>query len=188
MDIKEQQKIAKEMLKKIVNKFDPYAVIAGGAPRNWKMDKKAKDVDIYFRCLMYGGAESFIKNNLKGIELKETGTRYSTNRHEISTVLEGTYKCVEFDLIVMAPECTSPYDRISDYVMNQFDVGISQICIEVSNCLDTKQLEFRTRTTDKFRKDFHNKTLTFSGNKTRIEEYKPKLMKYFPDFKVIDKS
>ena len=46
MSIDEQQAIADEVLKRLAV-FDPYAIVAGGAPRDWYLGMKANDIDVF---------------------------------------------------------------------------------------------------------------------------------------------
>lgn len=46
MSIEEQKKIASEILDKLFI-IDPYAIVAGGAPRDWYFGKEANDIDVF---------------------------------------------------------------------------------------------------------------------------------------------
>lgn len=46
MTIEEQQKISRKILKSL-RQVDPAAVIAGGAPRDWKLGREARDLDFF---------------------------------------------------------------------------------------------------------------------------------------------
>lgn len=45
--IENQKRVAKEILEKL-SIIDPYAILAGGAPRDWYFDEEAKDLDFYY--------------------------------------------------------------------------------------------------------------------------------------------
>ena len=47
MSIEDQKKIADKVLDKLFI-VDPYAIVAGGAARDWYFGKEAKDIDVFF--------------------------------------------------------------------------------------------------------------------------------------------
>ena len=47
ISIEDQKKIADEILDKLYV-LDPYAIVAGGAPRDWYFNKEANDIDVFF--------------------------------------------------------------------------------------------------------------------------------------------
>lgn len=47
MTIEKQKKVADNVLDKLKH-FDPTAIVAGGAPRDWYFGKEASDIDVFF--------------------------------------------------------------------------------------------------------------------------------------------
>lgn len=87
--IEQQKKVAQEIYKKL-KIIDPYALLAGGAPRDWYFGNLANDLDFYF--FSTGVTVSSVVNQLSGIMgVKVDAVKYDEDSHQ-----HGQYKSMPF--------------------------------------------------------------------------------------------
>lgn len=87
--IDQQKKVAQEIYKKL-KIIDPYAILAGGAPRDWYFGNLANDLDFYF--FSTGVTVSSVVNQLSSIMgVKVDAVKYDEDSHQ-----HGQYKSMPF--------------------------------------------------------------------------------------------
>lgn len=87
--IEQQKKVAQEIYKKL-KIIDPYALLAGGAPRDWYFGNLANDLDFYF--FSTGGTVSSVENQLSSIMgVEVNAVKYDEDSHQ-----HGQYKSMPF--------------------------------------------------------------------------------------------
>ena len=106
MNIETQMKITDEVMAKIYS-ISPYAIVAGGAPRDWYFGNPANDIDVflYRPDLVTSWAHEAILENV-GLKVHQLGQNdtnhylYSKNP-KIAKVFECTYKRQRFQFVFM---------------------------------------------------------------------------------------
>ena len=89
MTNEQQKKVAQEIYKKL-KIIDPYALLAGGAPRDWYFGNLANDLDFYF--FSTGVTVSSVVNQLSSIMgVKVNAVKYDEDSHQ-----HGQYKSMPF--------------------------------------------------------------------------------------------
>lgn len=171
----QQINMADYLLEKL-SKADPCVVIAGGAPRDWKLGKPARDLDIY---MYLGGGrltahqeqswlERLLDVKLSCIEQRCTET-YNLNPH-IHRVWKGVYEGLDFDIIV----CN--HDTRSINIVNTFPIGLCQAWYKGGSI----------KTTKKFRIDAKFKLLTKYGKLyADSSKYITKIRSKFPEYRFV---
>ena len=106
MDYKDQMKIADEVLEKLYP-ISPYAIVAGGAPRDWYFEKEAVDIDVFLYRPDLVTSHSII-SVFKSIGMDIWQIGHSMSGHPqyeknalIYKVFNCTYKNVNFQFIFM---------------------------------------------------------------------------------------
>ena len=167
----QQINIADYLLENL-SKADPCAIVAGGAPRDWKLGQPARDLDIYIYLgggrLTASQEQSWLER-LLGVKLSRIEQRctetYKLNPH-IHRVWKGNYEGLDFDIIV----CN--HDTRSINIVNTFPIGLCQAWYKGGSI----------RTTKKFRIDAKFKLLTKYGELyADSSKYITKIRSKFPD-------
>lgn len=87
--IEQQKKVAQEVYKKL-KIIDPYALLAGGAPRDWYFGNLANDLDFYF--FSTGVTVASVESQLSTIMgVKVNAVEYDADSHQ-----HGQYKSMSF--------------------------------------------------------------------------------------------
>jgi hypothetical protein len=192
MNIETQQEVVGEVLSKIKWSIDSEAIVAGGAPRNWHLGGLANDIDLYMRshCINTVGRTKYqIKNLLGDGVVWERATEVNNYKFgmdiEIVSIISFTYKGVLFQLIVCNPNYA--YTNFKMQVVKHMDIGINRVW-----CDWYGKGERNINFTGEALKDFNDKTLTlFKDCMTDtqlvhcMKTHLPKMVKYFPDYKII---
>lgn len=99
MEIKQQKLIADEILSKLVF-IDPYSILAGGAPRDWRLNILANDLDFYFTStgLTYGVVSDQLCSSFPELKIIED-TEFQDNQNPmykhmkfLHRIFTGVYK------------------------------------------------------------------------------------------------
>lgn len=127
MDINDQKNVAKEVFS-LLRKINPKVTLAGGAPRDWYLNKTARDLDFYIYLPL------FYRNNIKRelsllfnipkediIELGTTRDDSYRGNPVIEQVYEFSYKNMDIQIISLIS------DYNSDTIVKTFDYSICQI-------------------------------------------------------------
>lgn len=130
-DFECQKEVARSLLNKL-RLVDPFAMIAGGAPRDWYFGNEAKDLDIYMRlpnhntiALVDQLAAMVGISNLVGMEkVKESAYAELPN---LKWVFAGTYNGVPINLMVMD-------QGVYEEIVKDFDVAICRAWFDGEQC------------------------------------------------------
>lgn len=113
MIIYEEKNLASEVLKKF-KVIDPAAVIAGGAPRDWYMDNKCNDIDIYLRAPMhktdYHRKLIFSQFGFDAEAINPKDENYKSI-NGLQAVYEFEYKGKIFNIMFMSDEIAPPFTQ-----------------------------------------------------------------------------
>lgn len=123
--IDHQQAVAKKVFSVIKNKLDQYAIIAGGAPRDWYFGNPCKDVDIFINPTKNSGQwlVNFLVNEGCDVTKKvasEDLLEHYRSEH-IRNVIWFSYLGVEFNLIVVTGSTFN--------IVDTFPISVSKIWI-----------------------------------------------------------
>lgn len=184
-----------------------YPIVAGGAPRTWKVFKTAttRDVDIYVYfhkdlddttlASEFSYLESCLKTKITMIPTPIVRGSTYTNRW-IKNIYEFAYKGQEFQIMVVRSysEIKNPtfisenYKSFSNHVFETFDFGICKISYFIINKAPVEVIHQYCKN------DINNKTLTLdikelkknniNGMSKLLQRYQ-KMKSYFPDYELI---
>ena len=174
--IEYQKAVAKEVLNKLKT-VDIFAMLAGGACRDWYLNTKASDLDFYVHysdkypqwalCKTFSkllGTEMKIVGK-QGENLNENSNVTYTQDPNISFVLGGVVEGVNVQVIIV----NSPFFNVSNFC---FD-----ICQAYSLDIDNIQ------TTTLFDKAVKHKTIQVTGESySQKDAYIKKIKEKFPDY------
>lgn len=110
--INTQKGLAAEILGRIHNAFDPSAVIAGGAPRDWDMGRLANDIDIYIdSSTMHKFSDASIRKEIFPHEEFRSMNDWNYKSGEIVDVFQGWIEgqCVQFVFVSCEPKDAMHY-------------------------------------------------------------------------------
>lgn len=133
-----QQEVAKKVFSIIKNKLDQYAIIAGGAPRDWYFEKPCKDVDIFINPTRNsaGWLTNFLVNEGCNVTKKVASTdllEHYRSEH-IRNVIWFSYLGVEFNLIIVTGSTFN--------IVDTFPVSVSKIWISDKRFRYGKSVDF----------------------------------------------
>ena len=160
--ITKQKQAAEFVLQKIEELFDPSAIVAGGAPRNWYFKDEAKDIDI-FMCptkkrinneKIYDTLHTIKGLRVTRVQTGENLKEYSRNPY-LKTVFKCEYTHPELDTIIPDPNGFLPNifqhrnipikfeimwmtDPVSDCVLKTFPVNISMVSFKYGRIITTE--------------------------------------------------
>lgn len=198
MDIRTQKIVSNEVLTAL-KIIDSNAIIAGGAPRNWKEGKLANDIDCYLRwkhprtIIQMGAAIEKLLGNLITVSrvINTIGYSWGSDAFSITKLFDFDYKGVHFQLIIVQE---NTFQHFSKSILSHMDIGLNMIgwnglIPHLSFLVDNFIL------TDSYTEDCVNKTLTLftetmSGVQLKhcMSYHLPKMIKYYPDYKLVLKS
>jgi hypothetical protein len=193
MNVYEQQEVVAEVLTKIKALIDSEAIVAGGAPRNWKQGELANDIDLYLRsnCINTSNRFQYQIKQCLGIDKLETYQDVDVSQYtfginlKIVKLLGVKYKGVDFQFIVMDPNVN--YDNFKMQIVNHMDIGLNRCWCDWYCKQDLGDI----RTTKEFEKDFANKELTlytYCMTASQLEHcmkvHLPKMQKYYPKYQL----
>lgn len=172
MNMKTQIEIAEDLLGKF-KIVDPFAMLAGGAVRDWRMNIEAKDLDIYLRLPNHNTEilreyllDSVGIKSLSKME-KSTGNNYA-KLPNLEYVYAGTYQDMPVNIMVMAK-------GVYEEVTKDFDIALCQCYYDGQNY--HYSVDFETAITTGFVL-VHSK---YNGK----EPHMKKMMDRFPQFKFV---
>lgn len=195
-----QKNVAKNVIDFIEKEFKTNAIIAGGAPRNWSLKRKANDLDIYFKAKGLNGTISsrnivealrkagFLdeerKLNLKG-EVRSEERYYKSGIRTIESITVAGQKV---QLIGMRSDWIAK-TNFAKQVFDTFDFGINKIAWGV-NAQNHSGLDGNRYYADgDFGKDIDNKTFTLRertlAQKHNFAYRYKKMKKYFPEHELV---
>lgn len=121
MSIEEQKDVADEVLKRLAV-FDPYAIVAGGAPRDWYLGMEANDIDVFINF-----KDIYTQTTLKGVlqKLGFDATPLEFNPHAESYKLNPNLKWV---FNVKGFEYPVQFIFVNDNTFNIIDTFPLDIC------------------------------------------------------------
>lgn len=143
MDVADQKREATELLSKL-RMVDPFAMIAGGAPRDWYFNKSAKDLDVYMRlpnhntvALVSDLARLVGITHLSKIDkVKESTYAELPN---LKWVFIGEYNGLPINLMVMEK-------GVREEIIKDFDVAICRAWFDGEQCHYMEEFEFCVKT------------------------------------------
>ncbi len=169
MDVADQKREATELLSKL-RLVDPFAMIAGGAPRDWYFNSLAKDLDVYMRLPNHNtiglvsslAAMVGIKCLFPINKVKESTYAELPN---LKWVFEGEYNGIKVNLMVMEK-------GVQEEIIKDFDVGICKAWFDGEQCHYHEEFEFCVKT----------RVCVVHENYTGKEAHVRKMAKRFPQF------
>jgi len=120
-NFKTQQKLAHNLLMDMKNNFDPSAVIAGGAPRNWDHNILANDIDIFMN-------ESYLEKFQKDTKL----SLVDNNRYS------GKIESLDVDVTFVNRNPIKVIDYFTPSISQIYYDGVNTIKSELKESLDEK--------------------------------------------------
>ena len=169
MDVAGQKEEATELLSKL-RLVDPFAMIAGGAPRDWYFNTPAKDLDVYMRLpnhntigLVTSLAVMVGITDFSPIDkIKESTYAELPN---LKWVFEGRYNGIKVNLMVMEK-------GVQEEIIKDFDVAICRAWFDGKDCHYHEEFEFCIKT----------RVCLVHENYTGKEAHLRKMAKRFPQF------
>jgi hypothetical protein len=197
MNVEEQKSIVSEVLTKVKSQIDPEAIVAGGAPRNWKDGILANDIDLYLRSFMASTTASRTKAFLENVFFKGESIEFYQDAHmgnytvgidlKIVRLVGVVYKGVKFQFIFMRPDCV--YRNFKHQIVSHMDIGLNRIWIDWYSTS-----ERGIQTTKEYDIDAANSTLTLytscmsdSQLAHCMKTHLPKMQEYYPSYNLIVK-
>ena len=167
-----QKYIADELLSKL-EAIDPYVILAGGGPRNWFFDIPANDLDFYLHTKGETMSAAAARFNAIGLEMTpmfkdDAECQYNCMKH-LHRIYEGEYKGMVFQVMFMTePTFTS--------VIPHFGTSVCKAWYKSG----------KIETTLEFLLSHYTKTIFKKEDYTAKVLHVDKMMKYYPDYKVLD--
>lgn len=167
-----QKQLATELLSKF-RVIDPFAMIAGGAPRDWDFGQLANDLDVYLRMpnhstlsLVELVCENFGITSLK--QLVSNMSEAYAKLPNLKWVFEGYYEQQKVNVMVME-------QGVREEIVSNFDVSLCECWFDGQNIHKTKNYNL----TKEHNICFINKNYT--GKETHIK----KMMQRFPNIRFV---
>ena len=168
--LENQMQIAKEISDKL-KACDPYAVLAGGAPRDWYFGNVAKDLDFYVHLTETIDANAVrfkaIGLDLERLTFSEMQQQGYEKMDALFRIWEGTYKGEKVQVMCM----TQP---VHQSVVDCFGVSLCEFWWNGGDIKATKSALVSVLSKKMFYKD------GYSAKQTHID----KMVKYFPDYEL----
>lgn len=210
----EAQKTETKALLAEVNKYFTYALVAGGAPRNWNFGRAANDIDIYVLRSKSDTNQQEIDKKI-AIGVQKLSEMYGFGENKAATtinsnayggmILNSLYDfqvemgAADYDkeknlyrknlqkcqfIIIDDDGSTHDLESFSRRIFSTYDFGI---------CMTSMDSEGRTYSSPLYNEDIQNKTFTcqvkeFKRNNNaglqKLVERFCKMQNYFPDFRM----
>lgn len=169
-NVEKQKEVANRVLKK-VRFVSPFAVVAGGAPRDWFCGRIAKDIDIYMNWLSGEDLDivKFQMEQVLGFSLKRIGKNNPNYLYDpnLLQVLEGEFENETFQFMLI----------------KTLRVDVSNFALSVSQAWWDGSVIFTTKDFDvSFEKGIVFQTGAFYANS---DEYLVKILSKFPELQFI---
>jgi len=165
--IEQQKKVADKVLDKL--RFtDPTAIVAGGAPRDWCMNKPAKDIDVFMYTPSHWGhtGTKELLSELFGVEVKSMERSDHTENYSQNPLIERVFDSmidgeqVQFVCLNKSSfgvvdtfgfnVCKAWYKNNQLFTTKDFDHGVeNQVLIETGELYLNSRL-YRERIQNKF--------------------------------------
>lgn len=143
----EQRLVTDEVLSVVGKLIDPYAVVAGGAPRDWDAETTAKDVDVFIHASTCNVKEILrvaLTDEAARDEPRFSGywngdvvgvgqnVKYEGLSLPIIKITNMEYKNVMFQFIQVDTKATEDF---RDLIINSIDIGLCRISYSIKpNC------------------------------------------------------
>lgn len=176
MSIDKQKQVAKYVLEKL--KFlDCYAILAGGACRDWYLGKEATDLDfyLYYNPLYKQSLLQSKLSELLGVSLDVVGSRGDIE----NTTEEHRYTCdPEIELVLGGLKGEVPIQII---IRNKPFCDVGRFCFDICQAYSTEGETVKT--TKKFDEAVKHKVIRITGEfYMQKESYMKKIKSKFPDY------
>ncbi|QHR73752.1 nucleotidyltransferase [Escherichia phage alia] len=173
MNIEDQKVRALEVLR-MCQLVDPFAIVAGGAVRDWRLEKPAQDIDIYLRMPNHNTlvlVEKFLMlgvgaRNVKQLT-KQTEHTYAELPH-LKWVFEAYYKDLKFNFMIME-------EGVRSEIVWNFDVAICLCYWDGQNYVYHPDFDFALKTN----------ICTINHRYTGKEAHVRKMAERFPMFRFV---
>ena len=100
MSIEEQKKVADEVLDLIYD-LDPFAIVAGGAPRDWYFEKEATDIDVFFYVSdRYNSSTKEKLMQRLGLNITRLGGESLPKGYQLNPNIYSVYECLDYEIPV----------------------------------------------------------------------------------------
>ena len=172
MSIEEQKKIADEVLDRLYV-LDPYAIVAGGAPRDWYFEKEANDIDVFFylpkryTCDVRDKLMDKLGFDMERIGPEEDGF---SEGYKINPHIYAVYNVKGYSTPVQLIQMNSP---TWDSVIPQFPLSICKAFYKNGKIRQDKDFQISV----KHKVIYKTNDLYANGN-----AYLEKILKRFPDY------
>ena len=191
-EIEHQKYIADKILNTFPEKY--YNVlIAGGAPRDWYLNKPAKDLDVYIQTVMdenYREKEEsldIVLDSLGGVYIRSEYRKFNDEEaeehgeicceeEEANPYAEGEITTfLEYNIEGMKVEFMFIEKHPKDYILENFDISLCNIHYNKEGIQASHDFIF----------SLVNKTIYCYGGDNRVskDNHKERVVKKFPDFK-----
>ena len=170
--IANQKTIAKELLNKM-EVIDPYAILAGGCPRDWYFNKVANDLDFYVHIKAETMQATELRMKRLGLDISPMSWE-SNDEHEykcmehLHAVWDGVYKGQKFQVMVMNESTFTS-------VVNKFG---SSVCMAWWK-------GGKVEPTLPFLLSHHMKVIFLKDDYTAKEKHVAKMVARYPDYNVL---
>lgn len=170
--IKMQQAIADTVLQRMLT-IDPFAIIAGGAPRDWYLGREAIDLDVYFHpnpswdtITTYRALQDFGFTFDGYRDFGEAGIAYG-KMEQIKAIFEPTNTPMKVQLMMMS-------EPVQSCVLQSFALDLSLVSYKYGSIVTTTEFvnAVVTKTISRINPDYSD-----------YDPYIVKILGKFPDYK-----
>lgn len=168
-NFKTQITFAEELLSKL-QMIDPFAMVAGGAPRDWELKKYANDLDIYLRMPNHNTL-TLVENVLRvfGVYKLRLLTKNENANYEklpdLKWVFEGYYCNQRINIMVITK-------GIREEIVSNFDVSLCECWFDGNEIKSTNKYKLTKETKICFvHKNYTGKELHITKMMNRFTDY-----------------
>lgn len=138
--VMKQMEIA-HMCLSLIEKFDPRAIIAGGAPRDWYMDKVATDIDIFFftHSSIGGGLLRKHLGSLGFVGVEQVGGEFFPAQYRLNPNIQRVFNAKVYGW--STPIQLIQYKKPTFGVVETFPLSISQAWFKRGEIHTTKHFQ-----------------------------------------------
>lgn len=172
--IEQQKKVAQEIYEKL-KIIDPYALLAGGAPRDWYFGSLANDLDFYF--FSTGVTVSSVENQLSNIMgVKVNAVKYDEDSHQ-----HGQYKSMSFLRCVLEAEIEG--EKVQFMQLTEPNAQFKVVdAMDVSICKVWCREDMRVQMHQDFKITLASHTMFLSDGYNWSDRHPQKIADRFPKF------
>lgn len=187
MSIGKQKELTSLVLKEVFKYIDSEALVAGGAPRDWIRGVEANDIDLYLRTNVEGGGPKFklikkLFENSHKVEKIDYSSRdhlidYGGLNVPITSIQNVLIDDVLFQFIFIDPSVKD----LRKSILNHMDIGINRVGFDSCDFIYTPEYIY-----DKSKQTLTLYTECMEGYKLKhcMTHHLPKMLKYFPDYRL----